>query len=57
VENRRWGYAAVAEAEARGGDVGSVKGWVETLKDPEDIVHVCLGAVKGLQGDKEESGE
>jgi hypothetical protein len=40
----RW----VARAQARAGQVEGVKARVEGLKDPEEVVAVCLGAVEGL---------
>jgi tetratricopeptide (TPR) repeat protein len=50
--DRAQAYGEIAEAEARAGQVEGVKAWVETLKEPEEVVAVCLGAVEGLLGEE-----
>jgi len=50
-------YAYIAEAQARTGEVKQVRAWAETLTEPREVVSACLGAVKGLQGEEDESGE
>jgi len=40
-------YAVIAQAQARAGQVEEVKAWVDALREPEEVVAVCLGAVEG----------
>jgi tetratricopeptide (TPR) repeat protein len=45
-------YGLIAQAQARAGQADSLRAWVQTLKEPRDVVEVCLGAVRGLLGEE-----
>jgi hypothetical protein len=55
--HKAWAYEQIAIVLTGAGEVENVKAWVETLTDPSEVVSACLGAVKGLQGEEDESGE
>jgi hypothetical protein len=38
-----WAYAGIAQAQARAGEGEDVKAWVETLREPFEVVRACLG--------------
>jgi len=55
--NGAWNKAAIyediAQAQARAGEVEAVKGWIEKLTEPAEVVNACLGAVRGLLGEED----
>jgi hypothetical protein len=45
-------YGEIAQAHAKTGGVEAVKGWIDKLTEPDEVVNACLGAVRGLLGEE-----
>jgi hypothetical protein len=48
---RESGATAIAEYQAKEGNLGEVRLWVESLSDPGERASACMGAAKGLLPD------
>ncbi len=48
VEWRDRAYQAVAEGQARRGDLATLRAWVDSLTDPAVRAYACVGAAEGL---------